>query len=453
MSLDTCTVDTSEWVGSDDCTVGDTGCGLFAEQIPSTGQDGPALLFPWLQPGDTGAEVSLRIISAPAGLNLDIYDDSSAIVSASAQGIYTAYLQGVRNWQLIGAPQPATFNFGQNISLISVSPTEPNDTINAALLLEVSAAVGVTEPNDTISAALLLSGKAGAAIQVTEPNDTVSGNLNSAPPPPPEVPTQHMRMIYDNAADRATLTASSTAGTLAAANLKTDSKGKVWRSTGATATLTATWSQLETIGGAVLATCNLEPGDTIRLRGYTNTGDAIPAVDTGAVDTLALGGAGNAAAYEGANYARAWCAQTPVRKLVIDINSTGNPAGYIEAARLIAGAYWSPENDTDRGMNVTPQDASAQYRTQGGTLCFEAGAKYKELAVPLSLMTPADRAMFWKIVNRNGKTLPLFVSIFPESDDAELEQAHQAYCALTDMPSFSSPYFRQYAASASMVEV
>lgn len=52
----------------------------------------------------------------------------------------------------------------------------------------------------------------------------------------------NLRIIYDNAADRATLTASTTAGALAATNLQRDEKAAIWRSTDTTATLTATWA-------------------------------------------------------------------------------------------------------------------------------------------------------------------------------------------------------------------
>ena len=48
----------------------------------------------------------------------------------------------------------------------------------------------------------------------------------------------NVRIIYDNAADRATITASSTAGVLVASNMQDDRKSVVWRSTSTSATIT-----------------------------------------------------------------------------------------------------------------------------------------------------------------------------------------------------------------------
>lgn len=272
-----------------------------------------------------------------------------------------------------------------------------------------------------------------------------------------------MRIIYDNAGDRATLTASSTAGTLVAANMQKDNKGSVWRSTSTSATLTLTWPTAELLGGLALAFCNLSSTATLRERGYTNAADTVPVVDTGAVHAAAYAPLGmwdwgiplgvNAYTYGGGTYGRAWFSKTTVRKLVIDIVDTANTAGYIEVSRLVAGDYWEPDNDADRAMVVTPQDTSEQYRTQGGTLCFETGVRFRQVDVPLSNMTPLDRSNFWRIVRGNGKTRPMFVSVFPESDDPEMEQAYQVYGALTDMPSISSPYYQQYAASLPVVEI
>jgi|APAra7269096714_1048519.scaffolds.fasta_scaffold00313_9 hypothetical protein len=75
----------------------------------------------------------------------------------------------------------------------------------------------------------------------------------------------NLRIVHDNASCRATITASSTAGALAAANLQVDDKSSVWRATGTTARLTLTWQAAEEIGAAALI-CNLSPTATMRVR-------------------------------------------------------------------------------------------------------------------------------------------------------------------------------------------
>jgi hypothetical protein len=76
----------------------------------------------------------------------------------------------------------------------------------------------------------------------------------------------NLRIISDNAADRATLSASTTAGALGVANLQNKRKGLLWRATGTTARLGATWATPERIGGVVLPFCNLSPTAAMRVR-------------------------------------------------------------------------------------------------------------------------------------------------------------------------------------------
>lgn len=78
----------------------------------------------------------------------------------------------------------------------------------------------------------------------------------------------NLRILADNASDRAILTASSQASSvMAPANLASDSKSTVWRSAaGTTARLSAAWAAAETIGCVALPFCNLSPTATMRVR-------------------------------------------------------------------------------------------------------------------------------------------------------------------------------------------
>lgn len=78
----------------------------------------------------------------------------------------------------------------------------------------------------------------------------------------------NLRIVSDNAIDRATLTSSSSASALmSTSNLKSDRKSNVWRSVlGTTAWLAATWPSLEPISAVALPFCNLSPTATMRVR-------------------------------------------------------------------------------------------------------------------------------------------------------------------------------------------
>ena len=91
-----------------------------------------------------------------------------------------------------------------------------------------------------------------------------------------------MRIISDNAADRATLTAANTAAGLGADNLKSDIKGQVCRVLASSASLVATWSANETVGAVVIPASNLQAASTIRVRAYSDTAGTTLLHDTGA---------------------------------------------------------------------------------------------------------------------------------------------------------------------------
>ncbi|TNC78542.1 hypothetical protein FHI69_04460 [Janthinobacterium lividum] len=275
---------------------------------------------------------------------------------------------------------------------------------------------------------------------------------------------KNLRIIYDNAADRAVLSASSQAGTLGPANLQREGKSVVLRSIGAGLSITATWPAPEIVGGVALPFCNLTPGATIRVRGYIEVGHPVPAFDTGVVPACEYARLGmwdwgalplglNAYSYGGGTYARCWFQMRSIRKLVIDLEDPDNPAGYIEAARLVAGAYWSPEQNASYGAGIAPVDSSSQYRNGAGEQKVERGVMYRKLSLALDHMTPLDRAELWRIVRGNGLSRPLFISLYPDSDDVELEQTHQVYGRLANLAAITTPSFQAYATNIEIEEL
>lgn len=77
----------------------------------------------------------------------------------------------------------------------------------------------------------------------------------------------NLRIVADNAVGRAaSLVASSTAGSLVAANLASDVKSSVHRAAGTSVTYTATWPAAEPIGCVALPFCNLSPTAQWRVR-------------------------------------------------------------------------------------------------------------------------------------------------------------------------------------------
>jgi len=276
----------------------------------------------------------------------------------------------------------------------------------------------------------------------------------------------NIRILYDNAADRATLSASSTAGSLVAANMQGTIKSSVWRSTSTSATITATWTTAEVVAAVILPFCNLTSQATVRVRGYATTSSPTPLFDTGAVyacpaPALGLWGWGqplgvNAFAYGGGTYGRVWVSNpAQVAKVVIDIVDTTNTAGYIEVSRLLIGDYWEPEVGPEAGSaTMSVNDTSKHYRTDGGDQLTDVGTKYRKQSFSLPwLASASDKAKMWNILWGNGMARPVFISMYPNNSDVTLEQANQLYGKLVTSPVMSTPYFNRNSATLDIEEV
>lgn len=248
----------------------------------------------------------------------------------------------------------------------------------------------------------------------------------------------NLKIIHDNLAKTAALVASSEAGALVAGNLQKDSKTVVWRSTGTTATLTATFAAAAAVGGVSLPITNLTANATMRVRCYAAAGDPSPTLDTGAlpccgyslIDKIDFASGplnANTFAYGGGTYATLFFSAQTAQKVVIDIADAGNPAGYIDASYLVIGKVWTPENNAEYGAALSFNDSSRHTRSEAGDLMTDRGARYKSLSFTLSDMAAADRTELMQLLIRNGMAAPLFVSLFPASSDAQEKQVYQLY--------------------------
>jgi hypothetical protein len=280
----------------------------------------------------------------------------------------------------------------------------------------------------------------------------------------------NLRIIFDNAADRASVSASSTASSaLAVANLQNDLKGLVWRTAGTpaapitTASLTLAWTSGESIAGIVLAFCNLTPTATLRVRAYSDAGNTL-LYDSGVqlacpASAIILRGWAQAAnvnsyAFGGGAYARLWLPQVAnVKQLKLDLTDSNNALGYLEVSRLIVGGYWSPTYNADTEATLTFQDASKHERNDASDLMTDIGPRSRKLTLHLSKMPSGDRTKLVNILRGNGLATPLLISLFPESTDLELERDHQLCSKLSTNSAMAINYINAYSVPLEFDEI
>jgi hypothetical protein len=272
-----------------------------------------------------------------------------------------------------------------------------------------------------------------------------------------------LRVVYNNAANRGTVSASTTAGTLVASNLLTDSKADTWRATTTSGTITITFPSSEMVSMAAFPFCNFTADATMRVKCYTGTGDVTPVLDTGVVLAAAPTPLGmwdwgniplgvNSYSYGGASYGVVWFATQSVRKIEIIISDTSNAAGYIEASRLVTGAYWSPVNDAELSPVWQGVETTTNTRNDASDLVSDIGTLNKKLQLTLPVMNPSDRTTMMNVLRGNGMSRPIYLSLFPEDDDSSAEQAYQIYGKLVSQPALNLPNWNLYATTIEIEE-
>jgi hypothetical protein len=212
----------------------------------------------------------------------------------------------------------------------------------------------------------------------------------------------NLRIIYDNAVDVASsISASSTAAGFDIGNVRNDYKGKVHRSVGTSVTYTISWNGVnaEAIGAVVLPATNLSTDATIKVdmySGVSGTGTlvytsgtiyACPGLniedwdwnsplnwnDNTNVNMFTFGKISKTAVW--LVESNQFFSQKVCRSITITLNDPNNPVGYIDCARIIAGAFWEPTFNVDKNsLNITNVDTSTTSRANSGDLLFDRGA-------------------------------------------------------------------------------
>ena len=277
----------------------------------------------------------------------------------------------------------------------------------------------------------------------------------------------NLRVLVQNSADTSVVTASAASGSLVVSNLLTDIKSQVWRSTTTSGTITATWTAATTINCVVLPFTNLTNAATMRVRGYTNATDVVGTAPT-IFDTTALACCPftNAAVFGwnsntpgvknfsngGGVYASLFFTGGSVKKIVVDLVDTGNPSGYIEASRLVTGAYWSPTINADYGAQIGWNDDSQHTRNDAGDLLTDVKMRAKTLTLNLSNAAPSDREALMMIM-RNGIGSPFYISVFPNDSDKNLEQDYQIYGKLSQQSQIAIARYAAYSTALTIYEI
>lgn len=161
----------------------------------------------------------------------------------------------------------------------------------------------------------------------------------------------------------------------------------------------------------------------------------------------------NGYSYGGAAYGVVWFDAYSVRKLVVTLTDNDNTSGYIEVSRLIAGSYWTPENNAEHGVGIVVQDSSKNERSDAGDLFTARGTLSKVISIDLKYMTASDRNSLWNLVRGSGMHKPVYFSLVPEADDPSEEQIYQVFGKVSKQSAIQYQFVNQFSSKLDLEEI
>lgn len=218
--------------------------------------------------------------------------------------------------------------------------------------------------------------------------------------------------LFDNAAMRGAVSASSEAAGLPATNLQKRQRSRVWRGTnGTTENIDFTLAADEStpISMAALVDHNLSPLGTIRLRGWSDAIDgADKLVDVTIEPWAGLSGYGvggyGVGGYGGAPTSSVQALIRPVTFLPLDgfydclywrYTLTDETLDYIQAGVAYLGDHWQPKTNMSWGSSLGREPRTKKRRSRGGQDYGNAKSGRAYFDFNLSWLSSADRDSLW----------------------------------------------------------
>ena len=246
----------------------------------------------------------------------------------------------------------------------------------------------------------------------------------------------NVRLVTPNAADDASITVSPAAvSTLPVTNLQDSTRSKVWRSTSlAQQTINGDFAAITAASAIGLFHHNLSATATIRCLLYSGAGQTGSTLYDSTATAVGTASAGRHSMFwPGSSGAGSSSFRILVRD---DLSSpSDNEDGYIEASRLVIGDYFEPGVNMSKGMQLSWQESTRQYRTDGGTLRSDNFDPYRRWSFRLALLTEAEREELLEIIRVIGMRQDFVISGYPTTGGAT-ERDFSGLVKITQMPPF-----------------
>jgi hypothetical protein len=276
----------------------------------------------------------------------------------------------------------------------------------------------------------------------------------------------NLRLVTSNVVDAATLSSSDFQASLPVTNLQLEGRARVARTVNAsgTKTINGNFAGATVCSALVLYGHNLSGTATWRLRlyGSINQGGAVVYDSTTLQPQNVIGWGSFQWGVEpwGSSTFRDW--EQPFWTLFfngvlalsfrLELVDTPNPAGYLQAGRLLIGNYLSPAYNPEYGLGLTWDTNSQQRRTLGGSVRTDRRASFRRLSFDLAELNNTERATWVDLGRSAGLHRELFVTVFPGAG-GELERDHALLAKFSQVPTTNIPSPNNWRTKLELTEV
>lgn len=274
--------------------------------------------------------------------------------------------------------------------------------------------------------------------------------------------TEAIKIIDNDYAPTASLSATSEASGYDIENSVVMRKSSTWRSTNlATQTITLIWGTGVPVSAIALAFNNLIAGSTYQFKLYTNSGDGSPVFSITATavqfayDIPANETSINSTSFQrgGGNYISEFFDEETVEKVEIVLTSASNPDGFIEIGNVMAGSSVEIEGGADFGSAVSMVSTGETERHESTQLSFRKGAQYKALQINRELLGAAARQTLDTALKSFGHGFPFFISVMDEDGTNEERISYQIYGLVSNDNSFNMVLYNQVSTTIEISEI
>lgn len=196
---------------------------------------------------------------------------------------------------------------------------------------------------------------------------------------------------------------------------------------------------------------NIEPAGTYRFRGWSDMArtdppvvdtTALPGIEASTLGTLGWGSSPLGSSVYDSFYGQQNSIAGFTRALIVawtlDIDDTGNSAGYIDLSRLwIGDDYELSINPIIGSSSLGWKEESQLWETDGGGVHVDASQPYRSMKLGLAGLSETDRIRLMDVLRYCGSRRDILFRLFPDGTDDQIRDASMNGIIVPPLPDLS----------------